>query len=225
MEGTSSVLVDSNFSFFVYTVPQNILLSFGFYILFYFSRQSKISKYIRKFYFLKTTLVIVLLEGNLNYLVFVCFSHLRQAFSFNVADRLSLIFTSLFLFALVHFSLVFYILVFKYLGKNAGLFSDFAYRESASFWHKTSTLMRNFLRGVIFCFLEHHYTTQLIMLSIIEIIMIACSITIQSLHGIFISKTIYRLGVLYSLLLIALNLNLLSEDLVDEDEFLSVKKV
>ena len=130
VEGAASVLLDSNFTFFIYTLPQNIIFCATCYFLFHLLRKYGIraSKYFKKFYFLKTTLAVVLLEGNLAYFMFVCFLHLQVAFSFNLADKLSLSFTILLLFALVSFCFCFYLMLFRYLGKRASKFTENIYR-------------------------------------------------------------------------------------------------
>lgn len=153
IEGTSSVLLDSNFAFFIYTVPQNILLCSGLYFLFILLQKWKVSKYIRKYCFFKTTLIVISLESNLAYFVYICFLNLQNAFSFNLVDKISLSFTVIFLFVLFILGLTFSMLIFKYLGKQASYFNDSAYRESASFVYRSVTLIRNILRGVIYSFL------------------------------------------------------------------------
>lgn len=60
VENNSSVFLDSTFSFFVYTAPQNILFSLVVFFVFYLLREYRVSKFVRKFYFLKSTLAVVL---------------------------------------------------------------------------------------------------------------------------------------------------------------------
>ena len=128
MEGTSSVLIDSSFAFFIYVVPQSILFCVSLCLIFHLLRNYRISKYIRKFCFLSSTLAVAILESSLGYFIFVCLSHVLQSFSFKLVDKLSLSFTVIFLFSLFLFSFSFYILVFKYLGKQASYFNEFIYR-------------------------------------------------------------------------------------------------
>lgn len=123
VEGTSSVFLDSNFAFFIYTVPQNILFCLTVYLFFHLLHKYRMSKYIRKFYFIKTVLAIAFLQENLAYFIFVCFSNLGHPFSFRLADKLSLSFTVISLFALLFFAFCFYLLIYKYLGKRASYFS------------------------------------------------------------------------------------------------------
>lgn len=209
VEGTSSILADSNFPFFIYNASQSILFCLVLYLLFYLIRNYSVSKYIRKFYFIKTILVISILEENLSYFVFVCFENLSQAFSFHIADKFSLIFTVLFLFSLVIFCLCFYLGVFRYLDKQAGYFAEFTYRESAGFLYKTlQILIRNFLRGMAFCFFHEQYKNQLIALCLVEITMITITIALQAAYKIFISKTMLSLNLFYYFLFLLLNLTL-----------------
>ena len=88
IEGTSSRLLDSNFTFFIYTAPQNILFCVVLYILYYLLQAYTVSKHIRKFCFIKITLGIALLESNLAYFVFVCFMNFNSSFSFNWVNKL-----------------------------------------------------------------------------------------------------------------------------------------
>lgn len=128
VEGYSSVLIDSNFTFFIYVVPQNALFCLILCLIFQLFRNYEISKYIRKFCFINSVLAVALLESSLSYFIFVCLSHLQHSFSFNLVDKLSLSFTVIFLFSLFLFSFSFYILIFKYLGKQASLFNEYTYR-------------------------------------------------------------------------------------------------
>ena len=204
------MFIDANFTFFVYTLPQNVLFCVCLYLLFRVVRKYKIRKYIRKFYFLKTVLAMVLLEENLDYFVFVCFSHLQNSFSFKISDKLASIFTILFLCGLILFTCCFYMLTSKYLGRRAGCFADFTYRENAGFWYKTLCLIiRNLLRAKAFYFFHYQYVNLLLALSLIEVIVIFLSITIQSLYKIFLCKTAYALSLIYSFIFILFNFSLL----------------
>lgn len=209
VEGTSSVLLDSNFTFFIYTVPQNIIFCVILFFLFRILRKHRF-KFLKKFYFLKSNLTVALLEENLVYFVFVCFSQLQEAFDFSLADKISLIFTILFFFALTLFTFCFYLMLFRYLDERDRFFSEYTCKESASFWYRTFSLCRNFLRATIFCFFHNHYSIQLLMLSAVEVVMILISVALQSSSKFFISTAMYKTSLLYYLLLISLNCALLS---------------
>lgn len=78
IEGASTILLNSCFSFFicfVYTAPLALLFSLVFYFLFLKLHEFKISLHLRKFFFIKATLLQTLLEGNVSYFVFVQESH------------------------------------------------------------------------------------------------------------------------------------------------------
>ena len=62
VEGASSVFLDSNFAFFVYAIPQNTLFCLGILFVFHCVQKYSVSRYIRKFYFIKSALAIALLE-------------------------------------------------------------------------------------------------------------------------------------------------------------------
>ena len=73
VEATSSVFIDSNFAYFIYTAPQNVLFCLLLWYVFYLTQSFRISRHVRKFYFIKTVLVLALLEENLSYFAFACF--------------------------------------------------------------------------------------------------------------------------------------------------------
>ena len=133
--------------------------------MFWLLRNYKVSRYLRKIYFIGNVLALVVFEENLGYLVFVCFSQLQQAFTFSLADKLSLVFTVILLFGAFFFVFSFYFLVFRYLGKKSCYFTEFTYRELPGvIWKIIHCLTRNFIRGAIFCFLYYQYENQLVML-------------------------------------------------------------
>lgn len=121
------MLIDSNFAFFIYTVPYHVLVCMVLLLLFLSIHKYEISKHVRKFYFIKAVVTIVLLEENLGYFVFVCFSHLRLSFTFNLADKLSLSLTLVFLFSLFFFTFCFYFLLSRYLRKRVSYFAELTY--------------------------------------------------------------------------------------------------
>lgn len=109
-----------------------------------------------------------MLEENLGYFVFVCFSHLGHSFSFKFADKLAILLSVLLLFCLVVFALCFYLLVAKYLSKKAVYFAEVTYRESAGFCYKVLMLsIRSVLRAAIFYFFSYHYVHKLYALCIV----------------------------------------------------------
>lgn len=125
------------------------------------------SRYLRKYFFVKTSLVQVLIETNLAYFSFVCFNNLFQTFCFKWQDRAALIFTIMFLFGMLAFSFTYYYLINIFLGKDAYHFVDSLYRCNASFDYLTIVqLVRNFFRGAICCVLHYHYGSQLLLLTI-----------------------------------------------------------
>ena len=162
------MLLDSNLAFFIYTVPQNILFSLTLLLIFYCLQEYRVSKYIRKFYFIKSVLATALLEENLTYFIFVCFSHLNISFIFRLVDKISLVFTVLYLFGLILFSLCFYPLICQFLKKKSVYFSQHTFARLPGFWYKTMQLViRGGLRAVVFCFYSHRYTSQLAMLIVL----------------------------------------------------------
>lgn len=158
IENSSTVLLEAMFSFFTYTLPINIITSLLCYFLFLEIMRFKISQFIRKFYFLKTTLLQTTLEGSMSYFAYVCFGHLSMAFSFVFVDKAALTFTVVFLWGLLMFSLTFYLLVGYFLRQKAYHFIYCMYRVHEGYIFITvKALLRNFVRGAIFYFLCDRY--------------------------------------------------------------------
>lgn len=125
------------------------------------------SRYLRKYFFFKTSLLQILIESNLAYFSFVCFNNLSQTFCFKWQDRAALIFTVIFLFGLLAFSFAYYFLMKIFLVKDSYHFIDGLYRCNASYEYLTlAHLLRNFLRGVISSVLHYNYGFQLLMLTV-----------------------------------------------------------
>jgi hypothetical protein len=190
-------------------IPLNIILCLVLCGLFLLIKKYKVSQNIRKFYFVKTVLLQSLFEGNVIYLVYVCFGHLQSSFSFHFGDKLSLAFTVLFLWVTVVFTFCFYQMVGYFLGKRACYFIYCYYRCDYSYHYLTlKNLVRNFLRGSIFYFLRDYLAEEFILLSVVEVGLVLCSIALQSYKKIFISKTFYSLWLIYHSLFILLNFSL-----------------
>ena len=136
-------------------------------------RKYRISRFLRKFYFIKSVLLQVLIEGNVVYFTYVCFGHLSTSFSFQFGDKVSLLFTVVFLFVVVVFTFAYYLLVGHFLQEKAGYFIYCYYRcNSGYFLLSTKNLIRNFLRGAVFYFLHEFYLQELSLLSSIEVLVI-----------------------------------------------------
>ena len=168
IERNSSILIKAAFSFFIYTLPSNILLSLVLYFLYLLLKNYKISHYLRRFYFFKTNLFQTLLEGNVIYFTYVCFGHFQTSFHFHFGDKVSLTFTTVFFGVIVLFTFTFYFLTGRYLGKKSKYFTSFVHRcNSGLFFLTFQNLIRNFLRGSVFFFLYYLYLEQLILLSVV----------------------------------------------------------
>lgn len=83
--------------------------------------RKRISRSLRVYYFVRVVLAQNLLEENLSYFVYVCFSHLSHPFTYALPDKISLAVTVIFLFCLIVFSFTFYFLICRYLKKRSGL--------------------------------------------------------------------------------------------------------
>ena len=207
IQGTSSVLVQAVFPYFVYTIPENILICLGLYLLFKILSQHNISRYLRKFYFIKTALLQALIEGNVAYFAYVSFGHLQTSFNFSFKDKFSLVFTVVFLWFIVLFSFAYYPLVNFFLKKKAGYFLSYVYRcDSGCFFLTIKNLVRNFLRGAIFYFLHEFHEKQLIFLLVTQVVIIVLALYFQQKKHIFFSKSFFCLALSYHTLFAFLNL-------------------
>ena len=93
--------------------------------------------------------------------------------------------------------------------------------------YKTSQLLiRNFLRAMVFYFFHYEYTTQLIFLCFIEILMISTTATLQGVYKVYISKINCSLNILYYFLFFWLNICLIFENQHEqEDVFVLLKEI
>lgn len=158
IEGSSSVLLQAALTFFVYTIPENILSCLALFFLFKILQKYKISQYFRKFYFLKPILFQSLIEGNVCYFVYVCLGHLSVSFSFKFEDKACLGLTVFFLWIILMFSFCFYVLVGHFLREKACYFIFCFYRCNAGYFYLTiKNLSRNLLRGTIFFFFHEYF--------------------------------------------------------------------
>ena len=168
IESSSSVVIKALFTYFIYTIPENILVCCLLYFIFKLLKKYEISKHIRRYYFIKSVLLQTLIEGNISYFAYVSFGHLSNSFSFKFYDKQSLIFCLLFIWAFFLYSLVYYPLVGCFLKKKACYFIEGLYRYNSSYLFLTvKNLVRNLIRGAIFYFLHEFYLKKLLLLSLV----------------------------------------------------------
>ena len=135
IETSDSVLLKVIFSFFIYTVPSNLLICFICYWIFKAIYKFKVSILFRRYYFFTGTIIQILFEGNISYFTFCCFNHLGHSFSFSFADKLSLLFTVMFLFIVLMLSISFYFLIGHLYKKLSSYFIYCFYRCNQSYWY------------------------------------------------------------------------------------------
>lgn len=114
----SSRLLSLIFPYFIYTVPQIVLLCILMFVISYFFKRWEVTKAFRRYSFFWWNLWSTLVEGNLAYFSYISFSNLQLPFSFTPSDKASLFFTLLFLFFLVAYVLLYYVLLHKFLKFN-----------------------------------------------------------------------------------------------------------
>lgn len=173
IEGSDSVFVKSNFSFFIYNIPENIVVCFFLYALFAMLSVNKISRFLRVYYFIRVVLAQNLIEENLSYFVYLSFSHLSHPFNYTLPDKISLVVTIFILFCLTVFSFTFYFLICRYLKKRSGLFVQNFYRSHSGICAiMIKSLCRSFLQGAAHFFLYNYYGWLMATLSGIEFLVI-----------------------------------------------------
>lgn len=166
--------------FFLFTIPSSIIYCLIGFVIFKLTWEYKISSLVRRFYFFKIALLQIILEGNLSYFVYLSFSHLSHAFSFTFFDKLSLIFTVIFLFGVLMFSIAFYLIIGKLLKKNSCYFIYCFYRCPSTFKFLTvNNLIRGFLRGSVHFFLYNYYGYQIVSLCVVELLVIGLTIVTE----------------------------------------------
>ena len=209
IQGASSVFIKAAYPFLIYTIPQNLLTCLVFYLFFRILSQYKISQHLRKFYFLKTIFAQTLIEGNIIYFTYVCFSHLDTSFLFRFGDKVSLVFTTVFLWGLILFTLVYYPLVGCFLKQRASYFIYCYYRcNSGYFYLNVKNLGRNFLRGAVFYFMDNFFKEEIALLCLIQAIVIIVTIYLETHKKIFLNKIFYLLWLTYHILFVLFNLTI-----------------
>lgn len=209
IENSSIILLDTAFSYFIYTIPLVIVTCIALDQIFRILSTRKISSYLRKYFFLKTTIIQTLLEGNIAYFTYVCFGNLNLSFSFYFVDKILIGTTVVFLWVIVLFSLIFYPLIGKYLKKRAGYFIYCVYRFNPGYYFiQIKLLLRNFMRGAIFYFLHSSYVAELFLLLGVEVMVLVITLILQQKQNIFISKSFYSMFLVYHFLFIFHNLSL-----------------
>ena len=161
-------MLESNLSFFISFVPLMLLIFLLQYALFMMTKKcKKINKFFRPSYVIKTTISLFLFEQNSSYLVYICFGHIKNSFTFAFFDKLSLAFTVSFLFCLISFSGAFYFLIEKYLKNKSRYFRINVLRSLAGNCFCTAKALRYFLRGCVYSFLNDKYKIEVGLLSFI----------------------------------------------------------
>ena len=203
------MFIKAAYPFLIYTIPENFLTCLVFCLLFRVLSQYKISQHLRKFYFLKTIFAQTLIEGNVIYFTYVCFSHLGTSFFWRFGDKVSLVFTIVLLWGLILFTLVYYPLVGYFLRQKASYFIYCYYRcNSGYFFLNVKNLGRNFLRGAVFYFVDNFFLEEIALLCLIEAAVIVLTIYLESHKKIFLNKIFYLLWLTYHFLFVLLNLAL-----------------
>lgn len=171
VESSSTVLIESNFSFFVYMVPCNIIFCLFFKTLFKILSRFPIKKYLKRYKYFKTMVIKVLLLENVSYFVFVSLNHIHLSFHFLFGDKLNLIFTLLYLFAIFFLTFTFYWMGMKHCRKFSKFFMENIRPLKKSVLFLTcSKMIIKFIRGSIFCLLFDFPSPQIISLIILKIL-------------------------------------------------------
>lgn len=177
--------VDDNFArgtfpFFLFLVPQTILMLFVLHRVFRCLSQYKVSVYFRRYFFLLACVVQILVEDNISFFSYLFFQQTFVAFSFKFTDKL-FIAASVSMFLLVVLAACcFYFLCNEIYGKCFGYFIYCFYRIFPAFVFLTVRHFgRGLLRGAIHSCLHFHYRTEIIMLCGVEALVIVLAVWLE----------------------------------------------
>ena len=132
-------------------------------------------------------------EGNIAYFTFCCFNHLTNAFSFKFADKLTLLFTVMFLFIMLVLSISFYFIIGQLLKKKACYFIQCFYRCHKAYCYLAMyNMFIEFVKGALHYFLLNKYGYLMACLCALECFIIIYTIYMEKIHEIFIPSQCSR---------------------------------
>ena len=158
-------------------------MCFIFYQIFKAIYKYKASTIFRRYYFFGPAFLQIIFEGNIAYFTFCCFNHLTNAFSFRFADKLSLLFTIMFLFILLLLSVCFYLCIGKLLEKKSCYFIYSFYRcHQAYCYLAVYNMTFEFIKGCLHYFLLKQYGYLMASLCVLECFIIIYTIYMEKIH-------------------------------------------
>lgn len=180
----------------------------------------KISVYLRAISFYGF-LGVSLIEGNIEYFVFLGMRNLNYLFAEEFIDKYYSIFVILFLFPIILYIPSSYFLLQYFYRKLLKYFLDNLFRIAGAPWiMMLSYCIRPFLRGCTHSLLYEHNTAQLSILALIDFMLFLMICGIEWKNGIFKSKICFIFYSVYFLSGIPLNFALMlnvNYSLLDEN--------
>ena len=146
------------FQFFVFFLPQTLILCLVFRKVFNLLFNYKISILFRRFYFTPCVLIQMLVETNLAFFTYLIFKQIGVAFSFQFTDKIFLALSILIFGIFLVFSLCSYFIGNQIYGKGFGYFIYCYYRCFPAMGYITiKYILRGFLKGAIHHFFHEEY--------------------------------------------------------------------
>ena len=205
------------FAFAIFVFPPILCLYCIFKGIFHCIHPYKISVYLRRYYFLSCALSQGLIEGNIPFFTYLFFRQCYLAFSFKFTDKIFIAIAIVLFFFVIIFVCCFYFIYNWYLEKKFGYFIYCFYRSLPAMVFLTFQLvMRGLVRGAIHSCLHNHYTTEIILLCVMEASIIVVAVWIEKKHKIFMTQLMFCLTLCYHFIFILINLSLYVEETLKE---------
>ena len=209
----------SLFPFFLFLIPQTIVLTLFLKAVFYCIYQKKISIYIRRYFFTAACLWQILIEGNIAYFTYIFFRQMMVGFSSKFVDKVFLGASIVAFGCILLIAFCSYLMFNKYYGKTFGYFIYCFYRSLPSMVLLTVRFfVRGFIRGVIHSTLHYKYGVAITLLCLLEGLVIATIIYLEKKYKVFINRTMFCVFLLYHFLLILFNLVIYGEKVVKDSQ-------
>ena len=159
------------------------------------------------------TVLQILIEGNVSFFTYIFFRQSFVSFSFNFTDKVFLGLSILIFFLVFLIGICFYFIFNEKYEKKMGYFIYCYYRSFPSLIFITFRhFFRSFFKGVIHSTLHQEYKTQIILLCLVEVSVIALAVWQEKKYKIFMTKSMFCLTVIYHFLYLILILTLYIEE-------------
>lgn len=151
-------------------IPFTVVIFLLNKLIFWLFSDYRFSSYFRATSF-NGFLVVSLIEGNIEYFVFLGMRNLTNLYAEQFVHKLFSLFVVFFLFIIIMFVFAGYFLLYYFYGKLFKYFLDNLFRISGSSWMMTLVFcVRPFLKGCIHSLMYENNEGQLILLGLLDLI-------------------------------------------------------